>query len=399
LSEKPEFAREYAAGLGDAHGYGWVNLRPIVELVNRLAREQEASGSGTAAVLQPTKLLPAVGLDGLRSVSFRVRLGADGTAGEFRIGLPEAERVGLMKLLVPETKDARPPDFVPADTARYQRVRLDLGKAWGTFEDVVFSILPTARGVVDMMLQSVGKDKDPNFDLRRELFGNLGDDVIVVEKAPDTNTLATLGSPPSLILLGSPAPDKVAGALKALTSLLPPPLSDLEEREVDGHRVYGLRFPQTGGDGGVPPVLGFAAGRGYLAISMEPEMLEGFVRGKPDGGALLRELPGLSVAAGKVGGMGNGFFGYENDRLTARATMEALRNDAGLLEQLLAMTPAGEHLDGEEGRRLKDWLDFSLLPSFDQVEKYFHFTVYGIEVGPEAVRYNVFSPTPPGLAR
>lgn len=394
LAEYPLFQQDFDAGLRRAHGYGWVNLQPALTYLGRLARAQEAGGEGSMALFQPTKLMAAVGIHGLRSLGFSAQLAPDGSRIEILVGLPEADRTGLMKLLIPEAKDAGPPAFVPADVARFQRIRLNLSQAWNTFEEVVFTVLPTARGIVDMMFFSVGKDQDPNFDLRRELFGNLGDDLIVMERTPAEHSLASLGSPPTLILLGSPAPDRMATALKALAGLLPPPLNQLEETMVDGRRIYGLRLSAAGNSPEPTPTLGFVGGDGYLAISMEKDLLMDFARSKPGEVDRLRDLPGLGEAAVQVGGVSNGLFGYENDRLTARTMVEALRNDAGLIEQMLGMTPFGQHLDGSEGRQMRDWVDFSLLPSFDRIERHFGFSVYGVSVRPEGVSYRMFTPPP-----
>jgi hypothetical protein len=392
LGDSEPFRQDFQAGLRGAHGYGWVHLRPALNYVRRLARAQEASGEGLMAMLQPTKLMAAAGIDGLTSFGFGAEFAADGSRLDLLVGLPEAERTGLMKLMVPVAKDASPPAFVPADVARFQRMRIDLPGAWKTLEDLVFTVLPTARDIVDMMFFSVGKDQDPNFDLRRELFGNLGDDVIVIERAPAEQTLASLTSPPTLILLGSSAADRVAVALKAVAALLPPPLNQLDERVVDGRRFYALRLPEVGPE--PAPTLGFVGVDGYLAISMESDLLQDFARGQLAEGDRLRDVPGLKEATTRVGGASNGLFGFENDRVNMRTTLEALRNDAGLIEQMLSMTPFGEHLDGSEGRRMSDYVDFSLLPSFDRIERHFDFSVFGVAVRPGGVSYRLFTPPP-----
>lgn len=46
-----------------------------------------------------------------------------------------------------------------------------------------------------MMMDNAGKDKDPSFDLRKNLIANLGDDVITYQGAAQ-QTLEDLNSPP-----------------------------------------------------------------------------------------------------------------------------------------------------------------------------------------------------------
>jgi len=57
--------------------------------------------------------------------------------------------------------------------------------------------------------------------------------------------------------------------------------------------------------------------------------------------------------------------------------------------------PLAGQLEPGKGNGLKDWLDFSLLPPFDKIAKYFHFTVYGGRLTPDGYSYQIFSPTPP----
>jgi hypothetical protein len=264
-------------------------------------------------------------------------------------------------------------------------------------ENVVYAILPTARGVVDMMFQSVGKDQDPNYDLRTELIGNLGDDVILLEQRPATNTLAALSSAPSLVLVGAKSPEKVAAALRTVAALLPPPMNVLRQREVAGHKIYSLALP-AGSEGGkedAPRWFNFGAGANYLAFSGDAELLEGYLSGAGAADKPLSATEGLADAATMVGGFNSGMFGYENDRAMAQASIEALKKDPAALERILALTPAGEVL-GKDGR-MSDWFDFALLPPFEQVARYFHFSVYGLSLRAEDFSYLMFSPTPPGL--
>ena len=97
--------------------------------------------------------------------------------------------------------------------------------------------------------------------------------------------------------------------------------------------------------------------------------------------------------------MSTGLFGYENTSETMRVTLDALKNDSGTIEKVLALTPFAAKLSGKDGKGLKDWLDFSLLPSFDQIAKYFYFTVYSGSVNADGMSYKMFSPAPPRLKK
>ena len=107
----------------------------------------------------------------------------------------------------------------------------------------------------------------------------------------------------------------------------------------------------------------------------------------------------MFVAAQKIGGMSTGLFGYQNTSETARTTLESLKNDSGTVGKVLAMTPFAAKFNGKDGKGLKDWVDFSLLPPFDQIAKYFYFAVYSGSVDAEGLSYKMFVPTPPQLKK
>jgi hypothetical protein len=394
LKSNPDFVSAFEAGLGSAQAYGWVHLQPLVRFASNLAASG-GSDDGAMGLLDPSKLLPALGLRDLRSLSFSMSSSTGGMTAELRMGIPESSRTGLFKMLLPGRKPAGPPAFVSSEITRFQRLRVDLKESWSALEGTVYSILPTARSVVELMFQSVGKDQDPNYDLRRELIGNLGDDVMILEPGPTTNKLDRLDSASTLILIGTASPDKVAGALRTLSALLPPPMNLLREREVDGRKVYSLALPGDDGAGAGAPTkwFSFGAGAGYLALSGDSGLLEEFLRGSDPRGKPLSDREGLREAAVQVGGMDNGWFGYEDDRAVAQSMIEALKRDAGSIEGMLAFTPAGEALAKSGG--LKAWADFTLLPPFEQIAGYFHFTVYGLDLRAEGFSYRMFSPTPP----
>ena len=75
--------------------------------------------------------------------------------------------------------------------------------------------------------------------------------------------------------------------------------------------------------------------------------------------------------------------------LTSREQVGA--NPSALLwQQFLAAASAAGNL-GE----LKDWFDFALLPPFDKVEQYFHFSVYSGVVNGDGFTFKSFAPRPP----
>ena len=167
-----------------------------------------------------------------------------------------------------------------------------------------------------------------------------------------------------------------------------------------GRKVYSFTFPSANPDGSLKQnTWSYAAGGGYLALSSDEAVLENYLRSSDNTGKTLRDAAGLADAAQKIGGMSTGLFGYENTSETMRASLEALKNDSGTVEKMIRLTPFAAKLGGQDGKGLKDWVDFALLPSFDLIAKYFHFTVYSGSANADGLSYKLFSPTPPQLKK
>lgn len=395
LSEHASFASSYNSLFRDALSYGWVDLKGFMNIVMKTVPK---GGEGAPATsFSPDKILKALGLTGLDSFSLNFLNSDDGALFNFVLKAP-GDRQGLLKLLAFENKDANPPSFVPAEAVKFTRWRLDLQKSFATIESTIAQIEPQYAGLLKTMIDLAGKDKDPNFDLRQQLIANLGDDIISYEKAPRQMTLEDMESPPSLFLVNSPKPEQLAGALKAVVSFLPPAMAapKLKEREFLGRKVYTLNMPSTTPDGKRKDrSLSYSASGGYLAISMDAAMLEEYLRG--NSGKALTETPGLSEAAQKVGGMSTGLFGYENQRDTTRAALEILKKESGSLADLFSGSAVAGRLKMNNNNTFKEWVDFSLLPSFDQIAKYFYINVWSGTLNAEGATFKLYTPTPPQL--
>jgi hypothetical protein len=402
LSEQASYQASHKALFRDATGFGWINFSPIYELL-RKGLSDSAAKANSPVDINPAKILEAAGLVGLKSISFKVLASNEGILAEAFLAAPEVNRAGIFKLLAADKKAAAPPAFVTADVIKYSRIRINGQQAWKTLEGMLSSISPQMIGFVQLALSAAGKDKDPDFDLKSTLIGNIGDDFISLEKAPRSKTAADLQSPPSILLIGSPNPEKLINGIKALTGLLPMDgaTSGLKDREFQGRKIYSI---QTGSgveieDKKTPArSLNFSAGAGYVAFSGDNALLEAFLRGGDQPGKGLKDLAGLVDASQKIGGMNNGLFTYENQAETLRTFIDAVKSDPGMLDRMIA-NPVGPKVTVPEGRGLREWIDVSLLPSFDKIAKYFSFSIMSGDTSADGLSYRGFAPTPGGVKK
>lgn len=387
LEEEPSFQSDYGARLRGAPVYVWINVKESIGILTRTP-----GGEGGDMVAKSDNPLVAFGLTGLTTASFAYRSIPEGLSAQFFLGAPEAKRRGLLNAFVAEAKEANPPPFVPADATKYWRWRLNLPHSWSQVETMLNDFNPQYSALLNFVLQSAGKDKDEHYDLKSELLANLGDDIIHYEKAPRGNTVNDLNSAPSIYLIGSPNPGKLVAALKTGLGIM----GLVKQREFLGRQICTLT---TQAQGAMPAhSLSFTGSGGYVALSGDADILEEYLRSDENKGRPLSDTPGLAEAAQRVGGMGTGLFGFDNQNASTRAVVETLRQQPITLQDILGAPPmVGSVNTAEETARLRDWADFSLLPPFDAISQYFYFSVFSGRFSPDGFTMSYFSPTPPKL--
>ncbi len=400
LDEVPNYQGAHNAMFRDAMFYAWVNTQSFYDILIKsiMADQKPPSAEDAMPMPAPDKIMEALGLRGVKTVALSGQLTGEGSSIQMHLGVPQDQRKGIFQILIPEAKDSSPPAFVSADVTKFMRWRLNGQKLWTTVESTLNSISPQMGGLLQMTLGAAGKDKDPNFDLKKQLIGNLGDDIISYEKAPTGTGIEQLASPPSIVLVGSPNAEQLASAIKTGSSFLVSPTAggagDKGEREFLGKKIYTLPMPSTVSPDGKRPVeraLHYVASGGYVAFSTEASMVEEYVRSAQGGGRPLKETAGLAEAAQKVGGMSSGLLIYENQAATAKVMITALRKNPEMFDVLFS----GGMVNEEGKKRRAEWFDFALLPEFSAIEKYFHFSVGGFVVNEQGMNYKFYSPTPP----
>ena len=219
LGDQAAYNSDHQTLLRDSPFYGWVNTKAFMDLLEKqiAQRKENPEAPNPFQVVKPEKVLSATGLDGLKTAAFALHKSREGDTFEVFLGVPESSRRGIFKILEGESKEANVPPFVPADVMTFSRWRIDGQKAWATLVKMLTDLSPEALKGINFILDTANmaaQQKDPGFDVRKNLIGNLGDDMINYEKPP--RSLSESASAPSLFLLGSPAPAQLAVALKSI---------------------------------------------------------------------------------------------------------------------------------------------------------------------------------------
>jgi hypothetical protein len=406
LDEVAGYQSSHATILKGAPAYAWANVKALGEVFNT-----QPPGNKPGALPDPLagpdldRFLAATGLSSVKTLAIAFQRSNEGLHAQLLVSAPEPNREGLFKALAGEVKNCTPPPFVPADVVKFQRWRLDGQKAWAALENALRALSPQSLNAINFIIDTANlnaRDKEPGFEIRKNLIGNLGDDIITYGKAPRSQTPDALGSPPSILLVGSPHPDQLCAALKYVLVFMTAQAATPAEREFLGRRILSvplpsLPFPLMDIQPGPPATLHYSVGSGYVALSTDPALLEEFLRSSQAQGKALREAPGLADAMQKVTGPGTTLFGYDNQVEKTRTQLELWKQTSSITNG----APLGPltSLSGisRPGKNVRELMDFSLLPPYESMSRYFHFTVYGVSATTDGFVVRYFAPTPPGL--
>jgi hypothetical protein len=375
--------------------YGWLNAKTLFYVLAHSPQTQNPRAPRPMALPQMDKILDATGLTGMKSASFAYRETRDGSQVNFFIAAPQADRKGLLKIFAAAHESAVPQPFVPADAVKFWRWRLDGQDGWAALQKMVNDISPMGMAGLNAgidMADANARKKDPDFDLRKNLIDNLGDDFVSYQKSPTGTSMADLNSAPSLYLIGVDKGDIAATAIKDLFALsLPRQQKAPDPRDFLGHKIYTIPLPtaRTTGTATPAPSIYVSSSSGYAALSTDVSTLEEYLRSGEKPPKPLSSTPGLVDAAQHVGGVGGGLFGYQNQREVLRVLFKTLKNQdasAGGMNPMAALP-----------KTFQDWLDFSLLPDYDEVSKYFYFSVYAGNTTADGLSFKAFAPRPPQL--
>jgi hypothetical protein len=191
-----------------------------------------------------------------------------------------------------------------------------------------------------------------------------------------------------IFLFAATNPDQTLLAFKTIAGISATQEGTPAPREFRGHTIYTLAWrPQTTPTGAViQNNLYCTTEGGYVAVSTDVSVLEEYLRNAANPPRPLAETAGLADALQQIGGPGNGLFGYEDQRGAMRAVLSGLKKSA-------AGDPAVPFLP----KAFTDWFDYSLLPDYEPVAKYFYFSIFTGTTEPDGLTFKSFAPRPPQL--
>lgn len=374
-------------------------LTGILKILDALPKEEQSP-------FDPLRILKTTGILSIKDISLIMNTQPEGGEMEIFGRLPKNELTGFLKALVPQQKDSTPPSFVPANSASFVRYRLDFQQTWTQIENVLNQIDPKIISVLNLMLQTAGRAKDPNFDWKKNIIGNLGDDLIVYTKIPEKVSFENINRTPRIVLLNSKNPDELGASIRFLSALSPKP-PEIKEKDIAGKKVYYWQEQQPPlempiGQKQNPPqrFTYISSVANYTVFANDQKILEEFLNFSESKANPLKNLPGFNEALNKAGNQNSGLILFSNDRENMRMQFNVLKNEPDTVAAFIGITPIGMRLGlAEDSKVFKEWIDASLLPDFEKVAKYFNFTLSSLTVTDDGIMLKSVTPNSPELKK
>jgi len=371
--------------VGPYHDFDfYMNLRQLKNLITA----GDKSGQSKA-------LSGSLGFDNVISFSFAAGIARDSGKDSIVKGLlrVDGEKKGICKMLELDSTSLRVPKFAPADFYSAMYFNFNFKKAFDALGRIATAISPQMAAIRYMPLIHANPDGQPGLTVRADVIDHLGAQLVSFSSLDKSASASEGPKVETIVALATSNRAGLEGSLSRLHARFSQGKPDAS-RQLLGHTIYTIDLtiflPFLPGFGPSVRNMGQASPMGMPAIPKfaftvsDTHLILGFES------RVEKAIRTLSAASGSAeppkwfrkakAAIPDvvGFAGLQNDASSARVVWKDLKT-----------TP--EASDGDSEREIKlgvgtggltfsqmglDFLDATLLPDFDAVEKYF-----GIQAG------------------
>jgi hypothetical protein len=365
----------------------YVNIKQILKTVTA----QDEAG-------RIKMIISNLGLDNVTSFGFSIDVGGGPggtTSGKALLKIDGAKK-GICKLLEVESAAIKVPPFVSSSASAVSFVNLNISEAFDELVKIVTSFSPGVAMMVNMPLAPPSAQGESPLTLKDGIIDHLGSQIIVAQSLDESADAASLATAQPDTLVALAVSDRIAleKTLLYLHSNLIAPNNPDARRELLGHTLYlidvGGMIPGFGGPTarspmqtplatGAPamPKLAFTVTDTHLIFASEDTVEQAIRTLSSGGGESLDSAKWFARAKSSIPSA-VGLATLQNSAASGEFIWSALRKmkkgaqgraaaKAGFLPQGLSATGGA------------DLFDFTLLPEFEAVKKYFGLSAsYGI---------------------
>jgi hypothetical protein len=331
----------------DAQVTWFVDLAQVVALATRAAEEGQGNAQQIAAQMQ------ILGLNSLKAMggSLAFNVGEFDSLGKIYVYAP-GEAQGIFKLFPMPATNLKPQPWVPAGVASYQSISWDLDAAWDGLNQLVDQFAP---GALDQAQKALAGPDGPGIDLKRDVFGPLGDRITIVSdfKKP-------IKEDSQRILLAVALDDSKAFQ-ETLNKVFKAANYEPKKRTFQGATIYDFEIPdELTEQAGIPGPISMTIAKDALYVSTEPSILEQVLR---PGGPSLADSPEFQKLA-QIYPTAASTLSYQRPEEQVRLLYDMVKS--GQLQEAIKQATA----NAQDAPDVDKVLDPKLLPEFSVIEKY-----------------------------
>ncbi|MHC4328991.1 MAG: DUF3352 domain-containing protein [Planctomycetota bacterium] len=374
----------------------YVNIKQII----KTALAKDTAGNAKT-------IMANLGLDNVTSFgcSINVAGGQGGTSSGKALLKIDGAKKGIPKMLEVETAPLRMPQFMSASACAVSFMNLNVKKAFTELSNILTSFSPQFAAMLYMPLSPPGPQGEPPLQLKSGIIDHLGSQIVVaqsIDKSSGGAVGQSSAQPQSLVALAIDNRSALEKSLLLIHSGMIAPNNPDARRELLGHTIYSLDLsgimPMLGGPGaarpmqapmggGAPsiPKMAFTVTDTHLIFATEAAVEQAIRTLSSTGFESLDSARWFARAKSSIPSV-VGLAGMQDSAASAEQLWSVMRelNKADKDKDPNAQINAGigsgsgipQMMLSQAGA---DLFDFSLLPEFDAVRKYFGLAAsYGI---------------------
>ena len=163
-----------------------------------------------------------------------------------------------------------------------------------------------------------------------------------------------------------------------------------EPRDFLGKKIYSIPLPAPRAAGATAPVprsIYLTTSSGYVAISTDSSIWKVICAAPAARPSRCAKPPGSPRRRSTSAAVAAACSAMKTSAKSCAPPSRCLKNQSD--------SPAGLGSMAALPKSFRDWMDFSLLPDYDQVSKYFFFSVFNGSTTADGLSFKAFAPRPP----
>jgi hypothetical protein len=332
--------------------------------------------------------MATLGLDNVAAAACSMGIARDpanSSCGKAFVKVNGAKK-GICKMLEIESAPVKVPSFVPSSSYSLAVINLDIKKAYNELYNILYGFNPEIAAQMYTPLLPPGPQGEPAVQLKSDIIEHLGSQIIIAQSINKSLTGAALPSTETLFAAAVSNRGALEKSLSLLFDKLIAPGNPQAKRELLGYTIYTLNFQNMPflNTGGATPLQAFAGPANPAPVQPAKMALTvtdtHLIFGTEAG--IEQAIRTLSSSASSLNS--TEWFTTAKQAVTSAVGLACLQDEAASTELLWNIIRQGsKNLPAAQGLVLSqtgsDIADFTLLPPFESVRKYFGLSVlYGV---------------------